>query len=153
VTNQNNELRINIGFLLNQAIGTSREFNFVFQKIDLLPDLVLHDFKGKSRINRTPQGLLVTADVNTYMDLECVRCLDRFQQPLHASFDELYAFSNRTATDSSLILPDDGYIDLQPLLHEYLLIEIPISPLCKEDCRGLCTICGANQNLGICIHN
>ena len=59
----------------------------------------------------------------------------------------------RTATDSDLILPDDGYIDLRPLVHEYLLIEIPISPQCQVDCRGLCPICGTNQNLKLCTHN
>ncbi len=89
----------------------------------------------------------MNAEVNACVDLECVRCLEKYQQPLHAEFDELYAFSIRTATDSGLILPDDGYIDLQPLVREYLLIEIPISPLCKVDCRGLCPICGANKNL------
>jgi len=153
VTNHNNEFRINIGFLLNQAIGTSREFTFDFQEIEIPPDLGLSDFKGRVRINRTPQGLLVNAETNACINLECVRCLENFQQPLHAGFDELYAFSKRTATDSGLILPDDGYIDLRPLFREYLLIEIPIRPLCIEDCRGLCTVCGINLNLENCPHN
>jgi uncharacterized protein len=153
VTNHNNEFRINVGFFLTQTIGASREFNFDFLEIEISPELELHDFKGRARINRTPQGLLVNAEVNAIVNLECVRCLENYHQQLHAEFDELYAFSKRTATDSGLILPDDGYIDLRPLVREYLLIEIPISPQCQEECRGLCPVCGANQNLKLCTHN
>ena len=153
VTKHSNELRINVGFILTQAIGYSREFYFNFQEIKIPPDLELNDFMGRVRINRTPQGLLVNAEVNTYVNLECVRCLENYHQHLHAEFDELYAFSKRTATESGLILPDDGYLDLRPLVREYLLIEIPISPQCQEACRGLCPVCGTNQNLKLCTHN
>jgi uncharacterized protein len=153
VTKHNNEFRINVGFFLTQVIGSSREFNFNIHEIEFPPDLMLHDFKGRARIYRTPQGLLVNAEVKACVDLDCVRCLEKYQQPLHAEFDELYAFSIRTATDSGLILPDDGYIDLRPLVREYVLIEIPINPQCKEDCRGLCPVCGTNQNLKLCTHS
>ncbi|MBN2678417.1 MAG: DUF177 domain-containing protein [Anaerolineaceae bacterium] len=112
----------------------------------------VQDLTGLARVNRTPQGLLINSDFKASVRLECVRCLDSFQQPLRAIFDELYAFNERTATESALILPDDGYIDLQPLVREYLLIEIPINPLCNEDCMGLCMICGANRNKVTCNH-
>jgi DUF177 domain-containing protein len=152
VSNQHNLLRINIGFLLNQIVGYSRDFNFEIPEIELPPEMVLRDFKGLARINRTPQGLLVNGDFTANIKLECVRCLEEYMQPIKAVFDELYAFSERTVTDSGLILPNDGYIDLQPLVREYLLIEIPISPLCKPDCLGLCTVCGANKNHTSCSH-
>jgi len=120
--------------------------------MELPPDLGMKDFKGLARINRTPQGLLVNGEFTAVLELECVRCLEKYHQYLRAAFDELYAFSDRTATDSGLILPNDGYIDLQPLVREYLLIDIPISPLCKQDCLGLCTVCGANKNRSLCSH-
>jgi uncharacterized protein len=152
VSKQHNLLRINIGSLLNQIVGYSRDYHFEIPEIELPPELVVKDFKGLARINRTPQGLLVNGEFTAIIDLECVRCLETFLQPMIAVFDELYAFSERTATDSGLILPNDGYIDLQPLVREYLLIEIPISPLCKPDCLGLCTVCGANKNHSVCSH-
>jgi uncharacterized protein len=152
VTIQNNPFRINIGFLLNQTIGYHRDFSFDIPEIEIPPDLMLSDFKGKVRINRTPQGLLVNAEFSAWLTLECVRCLENYHHPLQAIFNELYAFSKRSATESDLILPEDGYIDLQPLLREYLLIELPISPLCKEDCQGLCSVCGINRNFSSCDH-
>ena len=83
---------------------------------------------------------------------ECVRCLAEFDQPLDMDFSELYAFSTRSVSESGLILPEDAHIDLEPLVREYLLIEIPISPLCRPDCKGLCSVCGTDLNEGVCEH-
>jgi uncharacterized protein len=77
---------------------------------------------------------------------ECARCLTEIEQPLEISFTELYAFSPRTVTESGLILPEDGHIDLAPLVREYMLLEIPISPICRPDCLGLCPVCGESLN-------
>ena len=85
VTNHNNEFRINVGFLLTQTIGSSREFNFNFQEIEFPPDMVLYDFKGRAKINRTPQGLLVNAEVNASVELDCVHCLEKYKQVLMPS--------------------------------------------------------------------
>ena len=145
-------LRLNIGFLLNQQIGISRDVHFEFAELQLSPDLVLHDFTGFSRIGRTPQGLVVTGDFQASSLMECVRCLVEFQQPMHAQFSELYAFNSRSVSESGLIVPDDGNIDLAPLVREYMLLEVPIRPLCRPDCKGLCIICGADLNTEPCEH-
>jgi uncharacterized protein len=84
--------------------------------------------------------------------MECVRCLVEFQQSLHAQFSELYAFNSRSASESGLIVPDDGNIDLAPLVREYMLLEVPIRPLCRPDCKGLCIICGSDLNTEPCEH-
>lgn len=145
-------LRINVGFLINQPIGTNREIHFDFPSLQLPPDVELNDFAGVLRINRTPQGLLFEGDFSAKKVEQCVRCLADFLQPLRTEFDELFAFSDRSVSDSGLILPEDANVDLGPLVREYLLLEVPISPLCKPDCKGLCTVCGADLNLTVCEH-
>ncbi len=145
-------LRINVGFLLNQPIGTSRDIHFDYPNLRLSPDFELSDFAGMVRISRTPQGLLFQGDFSGETTAQCVRCLADFLQPLHTGFDELYAFSARTTSESGLILPEDGNVDLQPLVREYLLLEVPISPLCKPECKGLCVECGADLNVAACEH-
>jgi uncharacterized protein len=139
-------LRFNVGFLLNQPIGTNRDIHFDYPNVELKPDLQLSNFSGVARVSRTPQGILVQADFGGDAPAECVRCLVEFQQPLHTSFSELYAFDNRSITDSGLILPEDANVDLEPLVREYLLVEFPISPLHDEDCKGLCAVCGIDLN-------
>jgi uncharacterized protein len=145
-------LRLNVGFLIHQSVGSSRDFYFDLPSLSIEPDLNLQDLKGKARISRTPQGLLVQTDVEALIESECVRCLTKTDQRLHADFTELYAFSLRNASESELILPEDGFIDLGPIVREYLVLEIPINPLCRPDCSGICAVCGEPQGDQFHIH-
>jgi len=83
---------------------------------------------------------------------ECGRCLTDFLQPLEIDFTELYAFSQNSVTDSNLRLPENGQINLAPLVREYMILEIPITTLCRVDCKGLCPVCGDNLNETDCNH-
>jgi uncharacterized protein len=145
-------LRVNVGFLTRQAAGFRRDFLIELPHLFLQPDLTLEDFRMQLAISRTPQGLLAEAKISAGAILECVRCLDTFKQPLHASFTELYAFTDRSLSESGLMYPDSGLIDFTDLVREYLILEIPISPVCKTDCLGLCSICGENRNHVQCGH-
>lgn len=145
-------LRLNVGFLINQPIGSSRDIHFEFSSLDLDQDFHLTDFLGSAKVTRTPQGILVQGDFYANVDQECVRCLVEYQQKIHTTFSELYAFKYKGMTESGLIIPEDGNINLGPLVREYLLLELPIRPLCKEDCQGLCTVCGADLNNETCSH-
>ena len=145
-------LRLNVGFLINSPIGVSRIFEFEYARMLVGDDLVLTDFTGTSKISRTPQGLLVQGDFQGTIPLECVRCLDEFSQRMHWDFTELYAFKKENMTDSGLLMPEDAHIDLQPMIREYALLEVPIKPLCKPDCKGLCPECGENLNEFDCGH-
>jgi uncharacterized protein len=152
VSDPHSPLRLNVGFVVAQSAGFSREFPFDIPQISIPPDLRLNSLNGLVRVTRTPQGILLQADFKTIIDLECVRCLTDFQQALRFNFTELYAFSQRYVTDSGLLMPETGIIDLTPVLREYVLLEIPISPLCRPDCKGLCPICGNNLNESTCFH-
>ena len=145
-------LRLNVGFVVAQSAGFSRDFALDVPQINLPPDLHVNSLNGTTRVTRTPQGILLQADLQATVDLDCVRCLTTFPQTLKINFTELYAFSKRYVTDSGLLMPETGIIDLTPLLREYTLLEIPISPLCRPDCKGLCPICGNNLNESTCNH-
>jgi len=83
---------------------------------------------------------------------ECVRCLEPFDLQLNTEFDEVFAYNSGTFTESGLYVPEDGNIDLSPVIREYLLVESPIKPICTPDCQGLCIECGENLNLSTCEH-
>jgi uncharacterized protein len=152
VSPANNQLRLNVGFLLNASVGERRDFPFEIPHIHFDPDLTLEDLAGTAQVTRTAQGLLVQVKMQATLPTECVRCLTGFQQPLQSDFTELYAFTRNSVTDSGLILPDDHQIDLTPLVREYMLLAIPISPTCRPDCKGLCPVCGGNLNETACDH-
>ena len=145
-------LQLNVGFVVAQSAGFSRDFPFELPQINIPPDLQINGVNGSIRATRTPQGILLQVVLQAQTLLECVRCLTVFQQSLNVTFTELYAFSQRYITDSGLLMPETGIIDLAPVLREYVLLEIPIRPLCKVDCKGLCPICGNNLNESTCNH-
>ncbi len=152
MSNPHHPLRLNVGFLISAAIGTNRDFTFDYERMQLGDDLILSDFVGTARFSRTPQGLLLQADFRGRVVLECVRCLTPYEQALAWEFTDLYAFDRRSITESNLLVPETGQIDLAPLLREYAFLEFPISPICRPDCKGLCPVCGANLNEGDCGH-
>jgi uncharacterized protein len=65
----------------------------------------------------------------------------------------MYTFPANADKDTEMVLPDDLRIDLAPLIREYLHLDMPINPICKSDCKGLCPICGENLNQLSCNHN
>jgi uncharacterized protein len=153
VSDPHSPLRLNVGFVVAQSAGFSRDFPFDLPQINVPPDLHLSSLTGAVRASRTPQGVLLQVAFQALIELECVRCLINFQQTLKIEFTELYAFSQRYVTDSGLLMPETGMIDLAPVLREYILLEIPISPLCRPDCKGLCLVCGNNLNESTCNHD
>lgn len=152
MVNPRRPFRLNVGFIIHEEVGDSHEFLFEFNQVKLGDDLELREFSGSAQIGRTPQGLLVTGKFSSETALECARCLKAFNYPLAWKFTELYAFDERSVSDSGLTVPEDAHIDLEPLLREYALLEVPINPLCKPDCKGLCPICGQDLNVRDCGH-
>jgi uncharacterized protein len=92
-------------------------------------------------------GLTVTGEVRTTWEGTCRRCLGRASGPVVAEVQELY----QAHPTSEEAFPFDGeQIDLAPMVRELLLMELPIAPVCREDCAGLCPTCGADLNAGPC---
>ncbi len=143
--------RLNVGFVAHEVVGYSREFLFDIPEVQI-EDLLLRDIEGTALVSRTPQGLLFQVTLEAHTPAVCVRCLEPFEQALRVEFTELYAFSARHVTESGLLLPESGLVDLGPLVREYMWLEFPIQPVCRPDCKGLCPICGANQNHVTCHH-
>ncbi len=78
---------------------------------------------------------------------ECRRCLGTVVGELVAEVDhELFVED----PDELSYLLDRDEIDLEPLARDAVLLELPLAPLCREDCQGLCAQCGADLNEGGC---
>lgn len=144
--------RLNVGFIIHENVGYVRDFPFEVPLVRIPPDLELKNLTGNVRVTRATQGLLVQTEMHAEIIAECVRCLTDFSQPLDIDFTELYAFNRNSVTESGLLVPENGKIDLEPFIRDEMLLAIPISPLCSSDCKGLCPICGQNLNEGSCHH-
>lgn len=138
--------------MLNEPTGSHRDLEFDVDEIILYSELHLTQLKGQVRINRTPQGLFLEAEFQALVVGQCVRCLEDFQQPLETEFKELFAYRTRHTRDSEFFVPEDGHINLIPLVYQNMLLALPIKALCQEECKGLCAHCGTNLNQSTCEH-
>jgi uncharacterized protein len=144
--------RINIGFLINQPIGYSRVLPFELDEIDMGDGLFLRAVNGSIDLIRTQDGLIARTVINAEVESECSRCLEPFQEKIHSEFEEYFTFPYVESSEDEIKVPEDGNIDFKPILHDYMMMEMPISSFCQPDCRGLCDICGQNLNQAVCEH-
>ncbi len=101
------------------------------------------------RLQAVTEGVLVTGTVTAPVVGECGRCLDPLEQVFSVELVELFAYPG-----SSTDLTDDGdeverieddLIDLGPLVRDADVLGLPITPLCRIDCAGLCPTCGQRR--------
>ena len=101
----------------------------------------------------------VSGRVQATLELVCSRCVDPFEVPVDAHFDLRYVPHTDNAGDPEQEIGEDdlttayyreGMLDLIDLMREQFVLALPMKPLCREDCRGLCPECGTNLNKGQC---
>ena len=138
--------------MINQPIGYTREIPFEVGHFTFQDDIEVEDLEGVLILSRTQNGLRLNAEFKAKMDAECGRCLEGFMLPLRTKFEEIFTFENHPLSEDELIIPEDGNIDFDSYIRDYLMLEVPINPVCKQDCRGLCDICGENLNIRDCGH-
>ncbi len=105
----------------------------------------------KAEIDKSTNQFLLKVELNSSGSFECDRCLNKFEKQLRNSYELLYQYKSRLATDDNsedvrLINPDTNYIDLADEVRDYMVLSVPIKLICSEECKGLCTSCGTNLN-------
>ena len=91
----------------------------------------------------------VTGTISCLVHSRCARCLGSVRAPLEARVDEVFAREPDAEYPDRYLL-DGYYLDPEPMIHEALLLALPLRFLCREDCLGLCPVCGSNRNLALC---
>ena len=151
-------MQINVAQLLRASIGSVKDYE-VKNVIDITGDGVDSLVQGKARLMRTNRSILVKGEMATEVELTCSRCLGLFKYPLKMNLEEEYYPTADVDTGAALPLPDepgcftidqDHILDLTEAVRQYALLAIPMKPLCKENCAGLCPFCGQNLNRGPC---
>lgn len=143
-------LRFNVGFLLEAPHGTSREVELDYPSIRIADDLVLEPLRGGFKATRISEGIFLKGRLFSYVTLPCVRCLEEAIVPLVMEFEELFYYPPGAAPAESYVVGENGFIDLSPLVRELAILAMPIQPLCRESCQGLCMTCGQNLNEADC---
>ncbi|AEN12617.1 MULTISPECIES: DUF177 domain-containing protein [unclassified Streptomyces] len=107
------------------------------------------------RLESVMEGVLVTGTARAAAEGECVRCLEPLTLEVEADFQEMFSYPdaddrNRGSADpvddaeddEDRFFLEDGLFDLEPVLRDAVVLALPLQPVCKETCAGLCSECG-----------
>jgi len=98
------------------------------------------------RLESVVEGVLVSGSATVKVRGECVRCLGEISDELEVDIQELYVYPGVEPDDDLASRLEGDLIDLEPLLRDEVVLDLPFQPLCRDDCSGLCAECGANLN-------
>ena len=112
-------------------------------------------------VERAGLEVRLRGSLTTKLELACVRCLEPIQESVRREFDLLFQQRDSLVYDENAEIAleqvDTGTafmtgteLSLSEIIHEQVLLELPMKPLCKTDCQGLCAVCGANLNENSC---
>lgn len=103
------------------------------------------DIELRVRLEAVMEGVLVSGTARAPLSGECARCLDPITSSIEVEFQELFVYSDtrsgESADDDERRLEGD-FIDLEPIVRDAMVLALPLSPLCRDDCPGLCPTCG-----------
>jgi uncharacterized protein len=117
--------------------GSTLDGLYTPESADLLLDL---------RLESVVEGVLATGRVSGSLVGECVRCLDPVEVEVDADFQELYYYDLQELTaeerEEALSVVEE-LVDVETLVRDAVMLDLPLQPLCEPDCPGLCPQCGA----------
>ncbi len=149
---------INVSQLLKEPIGSTRNYE-VSETYDVTGEGNGSLVEGEVKLTRTGRGILVQGTLHTTVKITCSRCLCLFDCPLTIEIEEEYfpvidVSSGMPAPEpeepGALTIDEHHILDLTEAIRQNALLAIPMKPLCREECAGLCVQCGKDLNVGQC---
>lgn len=139
--------------------GSVRHQAYVFETpedfgVELLRVVPGSELKADLMFQSVSEGVLVQGTVDVTLEGRCARCLTELHDDAHETVADLifYPESAKALQDEGddeaddLPLIEDDHIDLEPILRDSIVLSMPFTPLCEEDCEGLCQECGERWN-------
>jgi uncharacterized protein len=163
------DMEFNVAQLMKELVGAKRVHDFGMPALRLseaLPgesqELTAHDVQGKIQLTRLGRQVRAVGKVQAQVELQCGRCLEPFVTTIEAPLDELFKQTIDVVSgapvptepgeseDEAFPIDQNHILDLTEPVRQALLVSLPMRPLCKDDCRGLCPTCGTNWNVATC---
>jgi uncharacterized protein len=154
-------MRFNVAQLLKEPVGSKRKYHLAEDIQDLDEEIKLtHPIEGTIRLVHSTEGVLLSGQLHTEVELTCSRCLESFSTAVDFTLEEEFrpTIDIRTGAklplldgeDVATLIDSQHIIDLFEVMRQDILLALPPRPLCKPDCAGLCSQCGQNLNEGPC---
>ena len=149
-------MQINVAQFLKSDQGTTR----IYQIDDSFEDENIRvPVRGEMKLTHIDQRVLVQGRVTTDVSLVCGRCLKPFILSVVLDIEEEYYPVIDVNTGAKTLPPEESgaflidahhILDLTEAIRQYKVMALPMKPLCREECIGICPVCGKNLNEGPC---
>lgn len=103
----------------------------------------------RAEVSFDGEGFSVKGELETVLRSECARCTKLFPEPVSVAFEERFVKA-RENEESEAYLYEGETLDFSELIRDNLLLNLPISSVCSENCKGLCPVCGCDLNTAQC---
>ncbi|MCO5217651.1 MAG: DUF177 domain-containing protein [Thermomicrobiales bacterium] len=148
------DLIIKVSSLLMESIGSTRKVNVYLTRFSLDEDLTATDVSASIVLTRLNRGVLASGSATGSVELECVRCLNTYEQSFTVKFAEQFRQITEVLDGRGVTPPreepedDEGddelafeindahELDLTELLRQWILLSLPMTPVCGKDCPG-----------------
>ena len=148
-------MQFNVAHLLKEPVGAS-EHHTLDATFAPLGETGTDRVQGQIRFVRVTDGIWVSGMLDSNAVCTCSRCLKGFSLTLQLDLDEIYlpvvdiitggALSLPEDTDPSFIIDDHHTLDITEVVRQSAIVTLPMKPLCRPDCAGLCPECGSDRN-------
>ena len=141
-----NDTVVNVAQLLKDPVGAARVVEVKLDRFRLDLDLIATNVEANVRLTRVATGILAEGQLTGSVELECVRCLELFEQAFRGEIEGEFRPSVDVRTGVPLALPEDDDIfvidnnhelELNELFRQVAIVSLPMQPLCREDCPGI----------------
>ena len=146
-------MHLNVSQLLKEPSGASREHE-IDEQLPPMDGAESRPVAGAVKLIRTDKGVWTSAELDTTAPSTCGRCLVEYLQTIHISIEEETVplrEADRSAglpddTTESLHIDADQILDLTEAVGQYIALNLPMKPICRPGCKGICPVCGSNLN-------
>jgi len=154
-------IAINVSQLLKMPPGTTRELSFSDPLEEAADELdLVAPVEGRATLLRTVRGIVVTCRYRTIVEQPCARCVDPSRIEIDGDFGEEFQPKVDVLTGhalpeqpeaAELAIDEHHVLDMTEVVRQDILTRLPLRPLCRPDCPGLCLECGRELDESGCV--
>ena len=155
-------MHFNVSRLMMEPSGSTRTYA-VDDDFTAMDSGGVQRVRGSVRLLRTDRGVWVSAELDSESVCDCSRCLKGYRQPLRMTIEEesfpeqdldgvdgAAGHRGNPAIGEKFTIDENHILDLTEVVREYAALNMPMKPVCRDDCKGMCLQCGTDLNESAC---
>lgn len=143
-------MKLDVKNLVFGAVGETDDFDIDLTDYKLSDDVIATSLKGKIKLTRLDESILVQLQGEALLNAECDRCLKEYELGVLFELSQEYFIGGFRENEEDLLVSKHFEVEIEEPMREEIILALPVRRLCHKGCRGLCAHCGADLNRNKC---